>query len=95
MESSIKLMDVWLVLFFAFSGYLMPIDLFPGLLRRVAEWLPFRFQIAFPVELMTGAHDRASACWLLAAQGVWLLALLGVTLFAWRRGLQRFAAYGG
>jgi ABC-2 type transport system permease protein len=95
MESSLKLMDVWLVLFFGFSGYLMPIDLFPGLLGRIAKFLPFRFQIAFPVELMTGAHDRADACRLLAAQGLWVLALLAVTVFAWRRGLQRFAAYGG
>ena len=26
---------------------------------RVVEWLPFRYQIGFPVEIMTGAHDRA------------------------------------
>jgi ABC-2 type transport system permease protein len=95
MESSVKLMDVWLVLFFAFSGYLMPIDLFPGVLRRIAEWLPFRFQIGFPVELMTAAHDRAAALRLLAAQGLWIAGLLAATIVLWRRGLERFAAYGG
>lgn len=94
-ESSLKLMDLWLVLFFALSGYLVPIELFPRRLQVVVAWLPFRFQIGFPVELMTGAHDRPEALTLLACQWTWVAALLGVTLLAWSRGLKRFAAYGG
>lgn len=95
LESSLKLMEVWLVFFFALSGYLIPIDLYPQPLRSVAEWLPFRFQIGFPVELMTGAHGRSEALRMLAAQWGWNGVLLGLTVWTWRRGLQRFAAYGG
>jgi ABC-2 type transport system permease protein len=95
LESSLKLMDVWLVAFFAFSGYLLPIDLYPRVLRGVVAWLPFRFQIGFPVELMTGAHGRREAALLLLHQWAWIAALLGVTRWTWRRGLARFAAYGG
>ena len=70
-ESSLKLMDAWLVFYFVLSGYLVPVDLFPPALRAAVDWLPFRYQIGFPVELMTGAlGTRASARPARAAMGV-------------------------
>ena len=95
MESSMKLMDAWLVFFFVLSGYLIPIELFPARLRAVVDWLPFRYQIGLPVELMTGAHPMGEALRLLAAQWVWVAVAIGSTSFLWRLGLRRFAAYGG
>jgi len=94
-ESSVKLMDAWLVLFFVLSGYLVPIDLFPRWLESLADWLPFRFQLGLSVELMTGVHGRGEAVALLARQWVWVAIALGATTVGWRRGLERFAAYGG
>ena len=94
-ESSFKLMDLWLVFYFVFSGYLIPIDLFPPALRAVVGWLPFRFQIGVPVEIMTGAHLRGEAWRLLALQGMWVAVFEGLTAVAWRRGVREFAAYGG
>jgi ABC-2 type transport system permease protein len=94
-ESSFKLMDVWLVFYFVFSGYLIPIDLFPPRLQAVVEWLPFRYQIGVPVELMTGAHSRGEACRLLVGEGAWVAVLAGATAVLWRRGVREFAAYGG
>jgi ABC-2 type transport system permease protein len=94
-ESSVKLMDAWLVFFFVLGGYVIPIDLFPKRVASVVDWLPFRFQLGFSVELMTGAHGRSAALALLARQWAWVaIALLGTSV-AWRRGLRRFAAYGG
>ena len=49
-ESSVALYDFWIGLFFIFSGYLMPLSFFPGWLRVVSWWLPFRYTLAFPVE---------------------------------------------
>lgn len=95
MESSQKLMDVWLVLFFVLSGYMYPVELFPPVLRTIADWLPFRYQIGLPVELMTSVHGWQQSLVLLGRQWLWvlLLGLFAVTL--WRRGLRRFAAFGG
>ncbi|HEY1904686.1 MAG TPA: ABC-2 family transporter protein, partial [Myxococcaceae bacterium] len=93
--SSVKIMDVWLALYMVFSGYLIPVELFPPLIRGAVEVLPFRYQIGFPVELLTRGLDRGAALRLLLGQWIWLAAfLLGVRAL-WRRGLQRFAAYGG
>jgi ABC-2 type transport system permease protein len=95
LESSLKIMDIWLALFLVFSGYLIPVELFPASVRNVVDWLPFRYQIGLPVELMTGAHDTATALALLGRQ--WLLVAVAAAASAvvWRRGLGRFAAYGG
>ncbi len=95
MESSVKLMDAWLVFFFVLSGYLIPVDLFPPALRAVVDWLPFRYQIGLPVELMTGATPLGSAWPMLARQWLWVLLGVGATALLWRSGTRRFAAYGG
>ena len=94
-ESSIKVMEAWLALFFVFSGYLMPVELFPPAVRLLTDWLPFRYQIGLPVELMTSAHGRAAALVLLGRQWVFVAAMLAAAMLLWRKGLERFAAYGG
>lgn len=94
-ESSMKFMDAWIVFFFVLSGYLIPIDLFPPRLRAVVDWLPFRYQIGLPVEIMTGAHTAAETLPLLARQWMWVAIGLWATSVMWRRGLRQFAAYGG
>lgn len=94
-ESSLKIMDLWLVFYFVLSGYLIPVDLFPAALRHVIDWLPFRFQIGLPVEIMTGTVRGRECFVLLARQWAWVLAAFFATMAAWRLGLKRFAAYGG
>jgi ABC-2 type transport system permease protein len=95
LESSLKLTEVWLALFFVFSGYLVPLELFPPWLRTLANWLPFRYQIGLPVELMTSALSREQAARLLVQQWLWIGALALLTTLLWKRGLRKFAAYGG
>lgn len=95
MESSIKLMDVWLAAFFVFSGYLFPTDLFPPWLRTVADWMPFRYQVGLPTELMVGQHPVAEALGLLGRQWLWAVAFGLITVGLWRGGVKRFQAYGG
>ena len=96
LESSVKLMDVWLALFMVFSGYLIPVELFPPAIRGTIELLPFRYQIGFPVELLTRGLDRGGGA-APAARAVDLGGALPRSGYGalWRRGLQRFAAYGG
>jgi ABC-2 type transport system permease protein len=95
MESSVKVMDVWLAAFFVFSGYLFPVELFPSWLKAAADWLPFRYTIGLPVELLTRGHDVASALPLIARQWAWALGSIVLAFVLWHRGLRRFQAYGG
>jgi ABC-2 type transport system permease protein len=95
MESSNRLMDVWFAFFLVCSGYLYPVALFPPALRGLLDWLPFRYQIGLPVELMTNGCAPLEALGLLGRQWLWVAVLLGLSILSWKRGLKRFAAYGG
>ena len=82
---------------FVASGYLVPTDLFPPGARAVVELLPFRYQLAFPVELMIGRYDAAlgQALVPLGIQAAWVLLAGGVAHLVWERGVRRFGAFGG
>ena len=94
-ESATSLFDVWLGLFGVFSGYLVPLELYPRWVGEVSYWLPFRYMLAFPVELVTGGLSRGQALAQLAAQWGFVLVLLAVAAGMWRLGTRRFAAAGG
>ena len=78
-----------------FSGYLVPLELFPAWVAALARFLPFRYMLAFPVELVTGGLTRSQALAELGVQWLFVLLLLGTAAAVWRLGLRRFAAFGG
>jgi ABC-2 type transport system permease protein len=94
-QSSIKLIDAWLAGYFVMSGYLVPLSLFPPLVRDLPYWLPFRYQLGFPVELWTGALDRDAIVVQLGAQWCWVALLAALAALVWHRGLARFSAVSG
>jgi len=94
-ESAASLFEAWLGFSNILSGYLVPLDLFPRAVRDVALWLPFRFQLSYPVELMLGRWSRLQALELLGVQWIYVAMFLLATRAAWRSGLRYYAAYGG
>ncbi len=95
LESATSLFDVWLGLFGIFSGYLVPLELYPRWVNDVSWFLPFRYMLSFPVELVTGGLSRTAALAQLAAQWAFVVVLLGVASATWRAGSRRFSATGG
>jgi len=94
-ESAMGLFQLWLGLSGVLSGYLVPLDLFPARVRDLANVLPFRFTLSYPVELMLGRLDRAHALQLLGAQWAYVALFFAGTMLLWRKGMQRFGAFGG
>lgn len=76
------------------SGYMFPLTFLPEGVREAALWLPFRFIISLPVEIVTGRHPPAAAALLLLAQFGVCVAVNAVALAVWRRGVRRYEAYG-
>jgi ABC-2 type transport system permease protein len=94
-DSAVSVFEAWLGLSSVLSGYLIPLDLFPEVVRAVALKLPFRFLLSFPVELMLGRPTHGDALLLLAGQWAYVaLAMIAVHFF-WRAGMRRFGAFGG
>ncbi len=94
-ESATSLFDVWLGLFGVLSGYLVPLSLYPRWVEQLSAWLPFRYMLAFPVQLVTGALSRAQALQQLAVQWGFVVVLFAVASAMWRLGMRRFSAVGG
>jgi len=94
-DSATSLFDVWLGLFGVFSGYLVPLELYPQWVGSLSRWLPFRYMLAFPVELVTGALSRRQALAQLGTQWAFAAVLLFAAAGMWRLGTRRFAAFGG
>lgn len=93
-HQSIGLYNLWFGAWSLLGGYLIPIDLLPGTLRAVAEWLPFRYMLGLPVEIGAGLVGADALPALLAAQVGWLGVSLGLLALVWSRGLRRYGAFG-
>ena len=94
-ESSMSVFGLWMGLYFVLAGYTIPLELLPPWLLAVAQWLPFRFLLSFPVELILGLVS-GSDLWIgLAAQWTWVALFFACAQLSWKAGLRRFAAFGG
>jgi len=77
------------------SGYLVPLSLFPGWVRDVAEILPFRYTVGFPAEVIVGLLDWRQALAGLLVQWGYAAVTAAAALLVWRAGVRRFSAFGG
>jgi ABC-2 type transport system permease protein len=94
-DSALGVFELWIGLHGLFSGYLIPLEVMPPWFRALANVLPFRFMLAFPVETLVGLLSPGQALRQLAAQGLYVLLLGVLALRVWRAGVKRFAAFGG
>ena len=76
------------------SGQVAPLSLLPAPLPSVAAVLPFRWMVAFPVQLALGRVPPAQIPVGLAAQAAWCLGSLGLMHLVWRAGIRRYSAVG-
>jgi ABC-2 type transport system permease protein len=86
--------QVYFVLMLFLAGQIAPLSLFPSWLQIVADILPFRWMLGFPVELVLGRLTPLQALAGLGAQGVWLIVSLVVIRLVWRAGVRVYSAVG-
>ena len=82
-------------LVFVLAGQIAPISLLPGGLRTAAEWLPFRYMLGFPIEVLLGRVPEGALTRGIILQLVWLTVAGGLAYSLWRLGVRRHAAVGG
>jgi ABC-2 type transport system permease protein len=82
-------------LIFLLAGQVAPVALLPGFLKIAANVLPFRYMVSFPVEILAGNMGGIEVITGFGIQVLWLTVAAGLTLIIWRRGLQRYAGFGG
>lgn len=77
-----------------FSGQIAPLALMPALVKQVGDLLPFRWMLAFPVELFLGRVPQEEAFIGLLVQGLWIVVLLIALRFIWNAAVRRYSAVG-
>jgi ABC-2 type transport system permease protein len=80
---------------FLFAGQVAPVVLLPGIMLEVALYLPFRYMIGFPVEILIGSLTETQIKFGFAIQIGWLMITWIIFLVIWRSGVKRFTAVGG
>lgn len=91
---SLSVNDAWFFTYSLASGYLVPLDLFPPAVRDVLLFLPFRYTMSFPVELLTGRMTAVETLLGIGVQWLWAGLLYVICRWVWKRGLQRYSAVG-
>ena len=86
--------QVYFVLILFLSGQIAPLTLFPRWLQIVANVLPFRWMLGFPVELVLGRLTPIQALEGVASQAAWVIVSLGLIRLVWRAGLRVYSAVG-
>ena len=76
------------------SGRIAPLDLLPPWARAIADALPFKWSVAFPVELLLGRLDEAQITHGFLMQAFWVVVGFVIVKFVWRRGIRKYSAVG-
>jgi ABC-2 type transport system permease protein len=76
------------------GGMMLPLEIFPALLRTIAGWLPLGMIIYAPARLLVGAATLHP--WtVLGTQMIWLVAIGLVSTGLFRAGVKRVNVHGG
>ena len=77
------------------SGHLFPLDLLPPVIGHLLFFTPFPSMLYVPISIYMG-RIAGGQIWLgLLVQLLWLVLAYGLARFAWRRGIRKYAAFGG
>lgn len=74
------------------SGAVVPLMLLPAQVREAIRFQPFRFTLAFPLEILTGTGTADVEDWL--AMLGWTGASLALLTLVWTHGVRRYEAAG-
>jgi ABC-2 type transport system permease protein len=91
--------STFIFILFAFeylaSGHLFPLDLLPPALAHVLFYTPFPSMLYTPIAIYMGKISGAGVWHALLLQWLWVLLAYALARFAWRRGIKKYAAFGG
>ncbi len=81
-------------LVFLLGGQVAPIMVLPDWMHNLAAALPFRYMVAFPVEVLTGQVSGTAILHGFLIQAGWLVLAYGLTMILWKNGVRRYGAVG-
>ncbi|WP_338448618.1 ABC-2 family transporter protein [Niallia oryzisoli] len=77
------------------SGRIAPFSLLPPVVKQISIFLPYRYMIGFPLEILTGAYDTHTLVVGFTGAMIWSVLLIGAISWLWKAGLKKNQAVGG
>ena len=91
--------STFIFILFAFeyiaSGHMFPLDMLSPTLQHTLAFTPFPSMLYVPISIYMGKINDAGVVSGLLTQLFWVLAMYALARFAWRRGIKKYAAFGG
>jgi ABC-2 type transport system permease protein len=94
LEDAQELMAFRFLLTQVASGVLIPFSLMPSWLHFALSFLPFRYTVSAPVEILLGQITGLAALQLLGIQLIWSIGLILLMRFLFVRGLKHYVIPG-
>ncbi|MBI5356436.1 ABC-2 family transporter protein [Candidatus Collierbacteria bacterium] len=83
----------WTIFIFI-GGLWMPVSFLPNWLKTINMFLPFRYELSFPVEIIFHKTQGPELLVSLLMAGLWSIALLMLYRFLWKKGVKAYSAFG-
>jgi ABC-2 type transport system permease protein len=80
---------------FLLAGQVAPISLLPDMLKQTALFLPYRYMLSFPIEVIMGKLNGRELGNGIAIQILWVITLFVIHHFVNKAGVRRYTAIGG
>lgn len=77
-----------------FAGFIMPLALFPSLIRTISYILPFSYMIYFPIVSFLGKLTPQETLETIGIQLVWILIFWIIYQRLWKMGIKKFTGIG-
>jgi ABC-2 type transport system permease protein len=76
-------------------GGVFPLDIFGKNILKLFDYLPFKYVIYYPVNILTGRTSIDYAGHIIILQMIWIGVMLLVANFLWKIGMKKYTAAGG
>lgn len=90
-----SLLFIYMMFNYFLSGHMLPLDMFPGWLISIVQYLPFKYLAYFPATTMLGRYTHQELMLEMGVQIAWVAGLLVLNRIVYNRGVRRYAAHGG
>lgn len=77
------------------SGGIFPLDIFGKSATLILNYLPFKYTINFPVEILNGRLSLTLGLQGIFIQIIWIILFAILARLLWRTGTKRYVAVGG
>jgi ABC-2 type transport system permease protein len=77
------------------SGHMFPLNMLPPAIQHILAFTPFPSMLYVPISIYMGNLTGNGIALGLLTQLFWVLMMYALARFMWRRGIKKYAAFGG